>query len=184
MRRRAIGALLVAALVITSASAAAAADATSAKRWATSTCGALGRWESSIAARAKPTKEQADPKTGRAVLSKYVRGIVKDTKTLVKRLDAAGFPDVDQGEQIAAAIHAAFTDALATLRAAKGQVAELDVSSAATFSSGATAIQQSIADAFGAAQSTLSQAGEQYSVPALTSALSNARSCQALVASP
>ena len=172
---------LVAALLIGSATAAVAAGPVPAKRWATSTCTAFGKWEKSVARRAKPTKKKADPETGQSVLAKYLRGVVKDTKVLAKRLDAAGSPEVDHGEEIAAAVHDAFADVLASLRTAQGQVPELDVSTPAAFDSDATAVQQSIADAFSEAQSALSRAGAQYPVPALTSALSDARSCKALV---
>lgn len=120
------------------------------------------------------------PAKVKASLRTYLKVVVRDTDVLLRRLKRIGAPAVTNGAQISSALRTDFTKARAALESTRRQVNKLDVTDAAAFANGVTAIRTSEASAFTAIRAALVAAGTRYPSPELDSAFTGASACQSL----
>jgi hypothetical protein len=141
-------------------------------------CEAIGPFESDVQSRssALDLSSITSAADGKAALVSFLGAITTDTDAAVSQLQAAGTPDVTNGEQIANAIVAAFSQVRDTLRQAENQAQALPTHSAETFKSAATNLGSSIRSSMtmiGGALSNLKS-------PALESAAKSEPACATL----
>ena len=85
-----------------SAGAGSAPEPRPAKQWVAGVCGELAIWQAAIEKSAR-THAPADAAAGKAQATKLVKRAAKATAVLGEQLDALGAPDIEGGEDVAAA---------------------------------------------------------------------------------
>lgn len=83
------------------ATEAASAETVSAEQWVGGVCGAIGTWQTSITTDLPTFSDPSDVESVIQGLSDYLGGVITATNTMIADVQAAGVPDVDQGEAIA-----------------------------------------------------------------------------------
>jgi hypothetical protein len=87
-------------------------EGTPPRQWVTSVCGALDRWQTSLEAKAKGVPQEVlqafrdGPTEAKQLLSNLLGEVIAETDAMIRRVDAAGQPAVEQGRRIAADVHA------------------------------------------------------------------------------
>ena len=121
-------------------------------------CEAIGPFESDVQRRssALDLSTITNASAGKAALISFLGAIVGDTESAVKQLEAAGTPDVTNGDQIAGAIVAAFSQVRDALRQAQNQAAALPTDSPEAFKNAATDLGNSIRSSMSAIGGSLS----------------------------
>ena len=114
----------------------------------------------------------------RDALLAFLDDVLVATDRLIAGIDRAGVPDVDDGEEVVAAIGDTFSEARAILVDARGQVEAISVDDPETFADQRNEIGETI-------QASLSEIGSSLAsidAPELTTALSADPECAALSA--
>lgn len=181
----AIAASLVA---LTSASAcgggeSAGTEGATPEQWVADVCGAVGSWMNDIEAGGTDLQQQAANTKSIAEGRELIVGFLDDTVTLTDRMlrevEAAGYPDVESGEDIASdfreelgKIRPAFVHARAKAVALPDDPEE--------FASGAQEIGIEMAAAGGSVGGRLEALGDKYKSPDLAETFDAASACQGL----
>ena len=78
-------------------------------QWATTVCGALDDWQTSLQTQAQGLPQevlQADsPQDAKKQIVDFLDQVVDETQTMIDKVDAAGRPAVDGGQRVATAVH-------------------------------------------------------------------------------
>ena len=88
-------------------------ETVSAGDYAADVCGAARSWVQSVQERAAAiqTDLTSGSSEGKNVLSDFLADVVADTDELLEGIDAAGVPDVEGGDEVAASLRSAFRQA-------------------------------------------------------------------------
>jgi predicted nucleic acid-binding Zn-ribbon protein len=170
-------ALALIALLATLASACGADDSVAVEDYANDLCTALTHWTAAI--RDRQEELQQDPGTGspedeRGALQRFVDGAADASDQLVDDVDAAGVPDIENGEEVADAFHDAVEDTLSQIEEARDSVADIPTDSESAYRS---AVDQFVTDL----RATLEGIDEHFQdidAPELDKALDEASACQ------
>jgi hypothetical protein len=143
-------------------------------------CTAVGSWVNSVKSRASALSANPPHGTtqGRQALQSFIGGVLTDTDKALSAVQAAGVPDVSNGQQISSAITGAFTQVKGVLTQAEQQANQLPTNSPSAFKTAATQLGSSV-------QQSLSNIGSSLSAlkdPALTTAAQKTPACQTLKA--
>ena len=146
-----------------------------------SVCTSMSTWVSDVQNLSNSFGSDVDPTdleaTKNAIVDLFGQ-MLDATDTLISSLQAAGTPDIDNGDQIKAALSDSFTQARQALSDAKDQIANLDTSDPTQFATQlqgiGTAIQSSMSGITG------SLSGLQ--APELEQAAANEPACASLAA--
>lgn len=128
-------------------------DTVAAGDFAADICTAFIEWQEGIQERQGDLQTgldpEASPEEGRDALESFLSNVNDDTDTLVERVNDAGVPDADKGEEIADALKQAAEGAQTELQKAEEDVADLPVDSEAAFKEAADEFGNNIREALG-----------------------------------
>jgi len=165
------------------ASKAPSAGALDAPAWAQRVCSAVLDW-SKAAERSAGNLEgkvsATDLKRSRAVLSRFMDDVVRETDRMITRVDAAGTPDIKQGAAIRQQLRANLRRARGLLADGRREAAALSVTDKKAFSKGATALGNRIETQFGALAGAIEKIDELYPSAKLDAAFAAAPACKKL----
>ncbi|MEX2256213.1 MAG: hypothetical protein WEC34_12300 [Acidimicrobiia bacterium] len=179
LRFAAAGILAVTLLV--SVAPAAGAATQSPKKWAGSVCGALDAWIGDITA-ASDAAGKAAPTSSAQVKKKLTKVLVLtqgETKTLIKKLKAAGEPDVKGGKQIAATMREGYAQVLRTVTSARKVLSKASTKDPTVFMNAARTAQDALESGLEGIQAAFS-AARTADTPALVTAFAANKRCQAV----
>jgi hypothetical protein len=181
LRKLLAAAVLAAALAVPASNASARAQ-TPANVWVSRVCGTLVAWEKSIVTGGKQLeKTLKGATTGPQVKRRFVAFLdttVKVSDNLLRRIDAAGTPDVENGAAIRNAFHAALLKVRAIFAKARAQAAALPGSNPAKLASGAETIAKQLDRAGTAIQRTFNVIDKQHPSAELDRAFKRAPACR------
>lgn len=177
----------VAALVVPAAGAApaaprAAAD-TDAAMWTQRVCSAMVDWAGIASAKADSIGSKIDPnnlKQARAVFSRFLDDMVKETDRMVTRIDAAGTPAVKNGPAIRQRLRTLLKQARALLADARRTAATLSVTDSKAFGDGATKVGDAISKQFDLLGGGFDRLDKDFPSPELDKAVAASKACSKL----
>jgi hypothetical protein len=155
-----------------------ATEPVSAATWLDDFCTALGTWQTELTEGAPDFADVSDAESAKDTLVSYLDSVVAATDTLVSDIQAAGVPDVENGEAIASEMRTAIASVGDDFAAAKADVEALSVDDPAAFASGLTDVGTTLTNAGTTAGTTFDQLAEQYPSADLDAAAAEAASCQ------
>jgi hypothetical protein len=181
--------LLVSVLAVASLVAACSSSDSSkvsADEWVTDICTSLSGWLEQLQQESTSLQEsvQADA-TGdlaaaKADLVEFMNGAVQSTDEMITEIDAAGVPDVDNGEELNDGLNDGLEDIRQAFADAQGQAEALPVNDQAAFAQGATELGESLQEAGTQAEEQLNDLGAKYDAPSLDQAFDDEPACQDL----
>lgn len=137
MSRRARLVVALALLALTMACGQDGSGKVPAQQWAKDVCMSVRPWASKIQTAVSSTQatlaKSSEPKVVKPQLTQLFSGAARDTDTAVAQIDAAGVPDVENGERIAKDFRAALVSARNAFASAQTSVQALDTSDKARF---------------------------------------------------
>jgi hypothetical protein len=120
----------------------------SAATYVRSVCNAIYPFERNVVVReselALSLSAIKTPTEGKRVLQAYITGVAGDTDTAVAKLQAAGAPNVKNGQQISSAILSSFKRVSTAMHAALQQAGALPTASQQAFTTGVRALVASL----------------------------------------
>ncbi|MFN2591066.1 MAG: hypothetical protein ABR518_09895 [Actinomycetota bacterium] len=148
-------------VVLTFALAACGGGGTSAREYVRSLCGATAQWQENVQQRtvalASDLGGDPSPQEGKAAFREYLDDILASTDTLVGRLEDAGTPDVENGEQAADRVISSLQRVRDAFEEARDQVDGLSTESPEAFEQGAEEIGQTITTSLQGIQDPIGQ---------------------------
>lgn len=185
-RRRAVLASL--AVLITLAAAACggggnevgdtAAGTVSAATWIGDLCTALDTWQTELTDNAPDLSSATDAGATKDSLVSFLGTAVTATRTLVDDIQAAGVPEVENGEAIATEMRSAIAAVGDKFSAAKDTLEGLSTDDPAAFAADLSEIGTTLSEAGTAAGTTFDQLAEKYPAADLDTAANEAQTCQ------
>lgn len=159
MFRSKLGASLVSIVVVALVACGDGADTVSARDYAGDVCGAVKTYTDSISDRVSEIQSNApqDPEAGKEVLTTFMDDMISDTDTLITRVEDAGVPDVDDGEQIANEVQSALEEVKSILEDARSQIDDLPTDDPQAFAEGTQEVGTSLQQSGEEVQSGLSE---------------------------
>ena len=151
----------------------------SAETYMSRVCSALDDWVSDIQQRAAALSEAGgptDPKSTQKVLDKYVAETVTGTQSLIDEVQAAGVPDIDEGEEAAEEILNAMRAVKSAFEAAREDFAELPTNNREAFAAGLSGVVANIQEATSKATASVQAADSD----ALSEAFDTSDECSQL----
>ena len=129
-------------------------------------CGAMVEWQGAIGQRAQEYKTIADdasvpPEEKKENLTGYLEDLHQITEDFVADVEAAGTPDVENGEGIADQFLEGFSQLTGAIEQVQGQVESLPTDSPAAYDTAAQALLTQIQTSFQAIGTTLTQVQSQ-----------------------
>lgn len=170
------------ALALPAAGSAARANATPGA-WAEQVCAAVADWSAAAEAKADALDKLPDPKSFlqvRAVFSRFLDEIVRETDRMIVRVDIAGTPAVSRGPAIRQRLRALLVRSRGLLADARRQAAGLLLSDPAGFGKGLTAIGSTIEKQFATLGAAFDHLDSTLPSPELDRAITRAPSCRRL----
>jgi len=156
-------------------------ESVAASAWVKDFCGALTTWKSTLTTNVPDFSNVSDVASVKTTLADYLGNVVDSTKTLVSDVQAAGTPDVPDGEAIVADLKAELTKVGDAFANAKSEVAALPTDDVSALTSGLTKISDEITDAGDDASDALGDLDEKYpNSSALSEAAANEPTCTSL----
>ena len=146
--------------------------------YANDLCTALTGWTEELRERQTELQEGADtggsPEADRDALQRFVDGAVAASDSLVDDVEAAGVPDIEDGEEVADAFQDAVEETRSELEDAQADVADIPTDSSDSY-------RAAVDDFVSESRSTLEGIDEQLQdvyAPELDMALDEASACQ------
>jgi hypothetical protein len=141
-------------------------------------CTALDTWQTELTEGVPDFSSVTDIESTKDSLVSYLGSVVTATQTPVDDLQAAGVPEVENGEAIATEMQSALSSIGDEFAAARDSVEGLSTEDPAAFASSLTDLGTTLTEAGTAAGTTFDQLAEQYPSADLDAAASEAASCQ------
>lgn len=140
----------VIAIVGCGSSSSSSSSGVSAGSYVKQVCGAIKPFVTDIQTRSNALNlaTLSSPAQGKAALQGFMTAAVADADKAVTQLQAAGTPDVNNGENISAALVKAFTEVKTALGSAKSQADALPTNSVAAFKTAGTSLATTIRASF------------------------------------
>ncbi len=183
-KRTKIIALAAGAVLASGVIAACGGDEVSPDEYVGSLCTAFGDFQSTLA-EGQATVQQAaagglDPEAGKEQLSSFFSEAAAASEEAANEVEEAGTPDVENGEQIAEAIGAAFGGITQALEQAQTEIEALPTESEESFATAAQNLATNLQDSVGQVGEGLEQVAQS---PELEQAAEENEACQELEAS-
>lgn len=132
-------------------------NAVPADEYATSVCGAMKDWLTTMQSEAeKMPTSFADTDEAKTAVTDFFSAIVASTDTMATAIKDAGVPDVDGGEEAAAALNETFTNVKTLFTDAQTKIEGMSTDDQAAFGAALTEVGTSMSDASSQATSGLS----------------------------
>jgi predicted lipid-binding transport protein (Tim44 family) len=149
-----------------------------AQQWMKSACTSIGSWVKDIQKRVTTVSSQnpSTPQEGKKVITDFFDAVISDTGKLIDELNVAGTPDVDNGDQIEAALISTLGKAKSLLEQARTRVSNLPTNNSQAFVQAVQAMGKAVQGAF-------QKAGQQFSnlrSPELEEAASKEPACKTI----
>jgi cell division septum initiation protein DivIVA len=144
-------------------------------------CTALGTWQTELTEGAPDFSDASDAEAAKDTLVTYLDGAVAATQTLVADIQAAGVPEVENGEAIATEMRSAIEAVGDDFAAAKADVEALSTDDPAAFAASLGELGTTLTEAGTAAGTAFDQLGEKYPAADLDAAATEAESCQSII---
>lgn len=151
--------------------------------WAQRVCSAVLDWSVAAGRHAEGLDGKvsaADLRRSRAVLSRFLDQVVRETDRMITRVDAAGTPALEQGPAIRQQLRASLKRARGLLADARRTAAGLSVTDKEAFAQGASDLGDRIEQQFGALAGALEQIDVRYPSKELDAAVATAPACKKL----
>ncbi len=168
------------ALALPAAGSAARAD-TAPGPWAEHVCSALASWSAAAEQKSAALKKDLNPESlpqSRAVFSRFLDDVVRETDRMIVRVDIAGTPAVKSGPAIRQRLRSLLLRARGLIAAARRTAAGLSLTDRAAFAKGATSIGNTIGAQFDSLGGAFDQLDRAYPSPELDRAITAAPVCQ------
>lgn len=179
-----VAAVLAALALALPAAGSAARAYTAPGPWAEQVCAALADWSAAAELKEAALEERLNRTESlpqvRAVFSRFLDEIVRETDRMIVRVDIAGTPAVRSGPAIRQRLRALLVRARGLLADARRQAARLSLSDRASFAKSAGAIGTAVGAQFDALGGAFDQLDRAYPSPELDRAVSRAPSCKSL----
>lgn len=109
-------------------------------------CSAVGPFEKDVAARSNALNSDklTSPQQGKKAVQGFLNSVSSDTDQALTKLQAAGTPDVDNGETISTTIVSAFKDLKQAIGSASTQAKSLSTTSPQSFKNGANKLGNTV----------------------------------------
>lgn len=141
-------------------------------------CTALNTWQTELTQGAPDVGAATDVEATKQSLVSFLEGAVAATQTLVADIEAAGVPDVENGEAIATEMRSAIASVGDDFSAARDDVDGLSTADPAAFAAGLSEIGTTLTEAGTAAGTAFDQLAAKYPAAGLDAAATEAASCQ------
>jgi hypothetical protein len=164
----------------TTAAAATAAAATPAAEWVASVCGAISTWKTELTSGAPDFSQVTDVQSTKQTLGDYLEQVKASTDTLIADIEAAGTPDVENGEAIAQEFKANLATVGDSFQQAKADLDALSTDDPAAFASGLQEIAGALTTAGSEAGQAFDKLATEYPDSGLDEAAADAPACAAL----
>jgi hypothetical protein len=152
--------------------------------WASQVCGSVGTWLTGINDRGAQlntdVQSVADLGAGRDLLVTFMEDVVGLTDAMLSSVEAAGAPDVENGDQLAADLLAALQPVKTTFEGAVVEAQNLPIDDPNTFSAAATELGNSITNSQGDFQAAFDALQAEYDSPELNQAFATVPECAQL----
>ena len=118
----------------------------SADNYVKAICTAVGPFEKDVAARSNAlnSAKLTSPQQGKKAVQGFLNSVSSDTDKALTKLQAAGTPDVDNGQKISTTIVAAFKDLQTAIGSASDQAKSLSTTSPQSFKNGANKLGSTV----------------------------------------
>lgn len=160
------------------ATTAEASEAVPANEWAAAVCRALTSWQSEITSGTPDLADVQDLEATKQAVADYLDSVSTATGSLVEDVEAAGVPDVDEGESIAADFESALSSVQQSFEDAKTQVEGLSTADPGAFATELQEVGTTLQSAGTEATSVFDGLSVQY--PALNDAIDSEPACSSL----
>ena len=146
-------------------------------------CQALSKWETNVKSLSRRVSNQVQGQSSiagiRKVLSQFLQKVVDSTNKLVKQMDAAGTPKVEQGKAVAQFFHDGLTQ-LKNLFAKSQQAVKGLPNDPQAFATQAEALGTQIDNGGKQIQSVFNDAQARFNIPAIDAAFSSDPACTSI----
>jgi len=174
--------LAAVALALPAAGSAAHADAAPGA-WAEQVCAAVAGWSNAAGVKSAALEKKLNPTSlaqTRAVFSRFLDEIVRETDRMIVRVDIAGTPAVRSGPAIRQRLRVLLVRARGLLADARRQAARLSLTDPADFAKTVSALGDTIGKQFDGLGGAFDQIDRAYPSAELDRAFSGAPSCKKL----
>jgi hypothetical protein len=154
-----------------------------AEEWASSVCGALTDWQGSITASPPDVSDPTDLEATKQELTGFLDGVISSTESLVSEVEAAGVPDVEQGDAIASDFQSALESVRDSFSQARSEVESLSTDDPGGFSTSLSEIGTALTQAGTEASTAISELGTTYPDSGIDEAFASAPECSGLAGS-
>lgn len=152
-----------------------AAEAVPANDWAAAVCDALISWQGELTSGTPDLADVQDLEATKQAVADYLEGVSTATGSLVEDVEAAGVPDVDEGDAIATDFKSALSSVEQSFEDAKTQVEGLSTDDPGAFAAELQEVGTTLQAAGTEATSVFDNLSAQY--PALNDAIDNEPAC-------
>lgn len=152
--------------------------------WAGAVCGSVGSWLTGINEKGTQlgtdVQGVASLEDGRALLVTFMEDVVVLTDGMLGSVEAAGAPDVDRGDELAADLLTALESVKTTFEGAVVEAQNLPVDDPDAFSAAASELGNSITSSQGDFQAQFDALQQEYDSPELNAAFGTVPECAQL----
>jgi hypothetical protein len=152
------------------------------RAWSSSVCTALTDWAGELedlSGRLEPP-ENATRKQFKAALVDFLDGAVDASDTLIEDIEAAGYPEVEDGKAVAKVFKGGMTRSRAIFAKALRDAEKLPTTSAAEFEAKGRRIERALDRGSREVEGNFDAAKDRYDVPELNRAFNNEPACKDL----
>jgi hypothetical protein len=153
---------------------------TPAAEWVASVCGAISTWKTELTSGAPDFSQVTDVESTKQTLGDYLEQVKVSTDTLIADIEAAGTPDVENGEAIAQEFKANLATVGDSFQQAKADLDALSTNDPAAFASGLQEIAGALTTAGSEAGQAFDKLATEYPDSGLDEAAADAPACAAL----
>ena len=159
---------------------AAEANVVSAGAWANSVCTAVNDWQEQVTAGLPSFADVSDVESVKQSLADFLGSVAAATQTMLDEVEAAGVPDIDQGEAIARDFRAALAPLVETFEQARADVESLSADDPSAFVQRLTEIGDSLTQAGNQVASTFTSLARTYPDAGIDAVAADAPACHAI----
>jgi hypothetical protein len=158
-----------------------ASETVAAETWMGDFCAALDSWQTELTEGAPDLASVTDVAAAKDSVVSFLDGAAASTQTLVDEIEAAGVPDVADGEAIATEMRDAIASVGNDFSTARDDVEGLSTDDPAAFAADLSEIGTTLTEAGSAAGATFDRLAEQYPAADLDAAAQDAAACESVL---
>ncbi len=157
---------------------------TSVDEWAGGVCTAVGTWVTDVQARAadfqSAVSDVTDPAAAKAQLATFADEVIAQTDTMLSGVEAAGEPDVDDGQQLAADLNTGLAAVKPVFEELKTGVAALPTDSPEAFTAAADQLTTTLNQGMETFGTSFDAVSSKYQSDELEQAFADNEACKAI----